>query len=88
MGRSTTPTFRCEMKISSGHCTPMGWDTKHAGRPSDATLKAHVEHFEASTKPGGVNDHIGATVVWSAKIIRQSTGETVATYQGPMFAVV
>jgi hypothetical protein len=88
MGRSTTPTFRCEMKISPGATTPTGWDTKHAGRPSDATLKAHVELFEASCLPGGVNAHIGRTVVWSAKIIHQRSGETVATYQGPMFAVV
>jgi len=88
MGRSTTPTFRCEMNISRGSMTPLAWDTKHAGRPSDATLKAFVEHFEASTRQGGVNAHLGPTVVWSAKVIRQSTGDTVASYQGPLFAVV
>ena len=76
------------MTISRGYTTPTGWDTKHAGRPSDATLKAHVERFEASCQPGGVNSHIGPLVVWSAKIIRQSTGEVIATYKGPLFAVV
>ncbi len=69
------------MTISRGACTPAGWDTKHAGRPSDVTLKNYVEKFEASCRPGGCNAHLGPTVVWSAKVIRQSTDEVVATYK-------
>ena len=76
------------MTASCGLCTPSAWDTKHAGRPSDSTLKAWVEHFEASTKTGGCNAHLGATVVWSAKVVRQATGETVATYKQPAPFVV
>jgi hypothetical protein len=82
---STTPTFRVEMKATGGAYTPAAWPTKHLGRPSDSTLAAYVESFEASTREGGVNAHLGAVTVWSAKVIRQSNSQVVASYTGPAF---
>lgn len=80
MGRSVTPTFRVELHVLGSVYTPQAWPTKHAGRPSDATLKAYVEEFEASTRSGGVNAHLGEEFVMDAKVVRQSNGEVVATY--------
>lgn len=85
---SITPTFRVELRVIGSHWTPAAWPTKHAGRPSDATLAAYVASLEASTRPGGVNAHLGETVVRTAKVVRQSTGDVVATYEAPLFAAV
>lgn len=86
MGRSITPTFRIEFRevTAAGrpvHWTSAGWDTKHAGRPSAETLAAHVRGMEASTEPGGVNEHLGATTIGYARIVRQSTDEVMAEYR-------
>jgi hypothetical protein len=74
--------------------TAMEWRTRARGqapaygRPTAENLKAYVEHFEASTKEGECNSHLGVTVVFSAFIKDQRTGETLATYRGPSFVVV
>lgn len=85
---STTPAYRIEISATGGSYTPAGWNAKHSGRPTAANLARYVEGLEESTREGGVNAHLGATVVWSAKIIRQATGDTVATYNGPLFAAI
>lgn len=92
MGRSITPTFRLEgtaVGDADGRRFPIlqAWETKYAGRPSDATLAAHVKVAEAATLPGGVNAHLGAERITTARVVRQSTGEVVATFTAPMFAV-
>jgi hypothetical protein len=68
------------MHVLGSHYTPMAWPTKHAGRPSDEALRAYVEGFEASTREGGVNAHLGEEFVLDARVVRQSNGEVVATY--------
>jgi hypothetical protein len=80
MGKSITPTFRVEMKLLGSAPVVCSWPTKHVGRPSDTTLAQYVRDFENSTMPGGVNEHLGAEFVDSAVVIRQATGEVVATY--------
>jgi hypothetical protein len=92
MSSTHTPTFRVELHESSidrpgvrYSPTMTPWPTKHAGRPTDATLAAYVESLEESTLPGGVNDHLGRTVVNRARVIRQATGELVAEYAAPAF---
>jgi hypothetical protein len=75
-----TPTFRIETRLLGSIATPAVWPTKHLGRPSDSTLATWVRDFEASTEPGGVNEHLGAEFVTAARVIRQATGETVASY--------
>ena len=88
MGRSITPTFRLEMTVPGKYITPSGWDTKHAGRPNNETLRKHIDHFETSCKPGGVNAHLGIMVVSSARVVRQSNDEVVAEYKQPAFKVI
>lgn len=90
MGRTTTPTFRVEINdvvLATGNrnVAQMAWDTTRAGRPNDATLAEYVSRYEASTAPGGANDHLGVTVVTTARVIRQSTNEIVAAYTAPAF---
>lgn len=74
--------------------TPSEWRSRKQGqipsygKPTAENLKAYVEHFEASTKEGGCNAHLGLTVVFSAFIKDQRTGAVLATYRGPSFVVV
>lgn len=77
---SHTPTYRVELRLLGSHATPAAWPTKHAGRPTDATLARYVADFEESTRPGGVNEHLGEEFVIGAEVVRQATGETVATF--------
>lgn len=88
MGYSTTPTFAVHFAIPGQRWTPAAWNTKRDGRPSEATLARYIEALEASTAPGGCNAHLGKVTVTSARVVRQSTGETVATYEAPAFDVV
>lgn len=81
MGRSVPVRFTVEMTLSKGHATPCVWPTKYAGRPSDKTLKAYIETFEESCRPGGCNEHLGPTTVMAAKVIDHFNGNEVrATY--------
>lgn len=88
MGYTTTPTYRVEFTVAGSYWTPSGWNVKRDGRPSEKALAAYVRTLEASTKPGGCNEHLGQTVIRSASIVRQSNGMTVATYDAPVFEVV
>jgi hypothetical protein len=82
MGQSRTPTFRVEY-VSRGAHYPAAWPTKDAGRPSDATLKAYIEHLFASCAPGGCNDQIPnmPQEIVEARVIRQSTDKVVAEWK-------
>lgn len=86
MGRSITWKYRIEMQATGGYYTPARWDTKHAGRPTDLTLARHIELFEASTREGGCNAHLGAVTVTSAEVIRQADATVVAAYTRPALA--
>jgi hypothetical protein len=74
--------------------TPAEWRTRKQGqapgygKATPENLQAYVKHFEASTKEGGCNAHLGLTVVFSAFIKDQRTGAVLATYRGPSFVVV
>ena len=87
MSSSRTPAHRVEFTATGGYYTPQAWPAKYIGRPSDTTLARWVEDFEAATREGGVNAFLGETAVWSAQVVHQSTGDVVATYRGPAFAV-
>lgn len=77
---STTSKYRVEIRVPGVRWTPASWPTRHAGRASDANLLKYVRETELSTRSGGCNAHLGETVIQSAKIVNQSTGETVASY--------
>lgn len=85
MGKSITPTYRIEMKVSRGVVTPAAWPTKHLGRPTEDTLRQYVQVWEDSTKDGGCNSHLGFTFIREAKVYRQGTGECVAVYRLPQY---
>jgi hypothetical protein len=71
--------------------TPSEWRSRKQGqipgygRPTAENLQAYIKHFEASTKADGCNSHLGLSVVFSAFIRDQRTGEILATYRGPSF---
>lgn len=88
MSRVVTPAYRIEFRVAGAHWTPSAWNGKRDGRPTDAKLADHVAALEASTRPGGVNEHLGETVVFSARVVRQSNDEVVASYAGPMFVAL
>jgi hypothetical protein len=67
--RDYTFRYSVEMKIANGYMTPAGWATRSrvgatvpaylAGKPSAAKLARYVADYNASLKPGGVNEHLG-----------------------------
>lgn len=83
MGRILTPKFAVHYTVDNGFWTPAAWPTRHAGRATDANLIKHVAVVEASTQPGGCNEHLGATKILSARIVNQrgSTCMVVARYE-------
>lgn len=94
MGRSVKVRFVVRMSQSplpgatTSYTEPTAWPTKYAGRPSDANLAAYIAKYEESTRPGGVNAHLGSRVVFKAEVVDQETGAVRATYRGPAFAAV
>lgn len=81
MGRITTPPYRLEFTaVDRGAWTPGAWRSESNGRPTAANLAAYVRETERSTMAGGCNAHLGATRILAARIVRQSTGDVVATY--------
>lgn len=89
MGKSVMVRYRIEI-VCSGTVTytPMEWRTKTTrlygsgfGKPTTKNIATWVGNFESSHLPNGVNSHLGPVTILSAKIIDQSTGEIVATWQ-------
>lgn len=87
MGRIVTPKYRLEMQLVGFLNTSSVWDVtsrgmiKGKGKPTADNLRKEVEAFEASTRPGGVNAHLGPIKVSRAEIIHQKSGATVAQYE-------
>lgn len=78
MGRSRNVTFTVTYKVAQPFAlTPSEWKTKVQGRPSIENLKKDVAHFEASTLPGGCNEHLGPLKVTRAYITRCSINEII-----------
>lgn len=93
MARDPAPTtYVVELNTPGYRYTPASWNCRQYGRPTAANLAAHVKGFEDSTRPGGVNAHLGFTSVSSARIRRnQYAGDVVAEYTAParpLFTVV
>lgn len=98
MPRDTTPAYVVDVITPGRRWTPYEWRVRRRGQvpgygqPTGANLARHVRSFEDSTKPGGVNAHLGVTRVTRAVIRRNYPGaDPVAIYTAPpapMFAVV
>lgn len=94
MGRDITFTYRVEVKESTGNAvvTPMGW-RKEYGKPTQDNLTKWVESYNNALKPDGVNAHVSKAlghmpILSHAKIVRQSTGDTICEWNAPVFMVV
>jgi hypothetical protein len=81
MGRTTTPTYRIEITEANGRVGINAWRREY-GKPTTAAIAAYVDAFAQSCLPGGINSHIAhlALPAITARIVRQATGEVVATW--------
>ena len=87
MGRTTTPTFRVEIDGRR-----MAWNHKDSGRATDANLERFVIVYAKSHEADGVNEHISLSLghvpyPTTARIVRQATGATVASWTAGAFQV-
>jgi len=90
MGRSTTPTYRVELRVHGAQQTPQAWHVrgqygaKGYGKPTLPNLHEWVVGLEMSCLPGGVNAQVyegfGYCPILSATIIRQRDGEVMAEW--------
>jgi hypothetical protein len=98
MGRSITPTFRVEYHDNPFTAVELhvrdsfAWKASY-GRPTAANLEKWRTAMNKSYAAGGVNEHISNMLgyvvnISAARIVRQATGEVVATYSAPMFEAV
>lgn len=84
MGRVVTPRYAVHYTVAGGSVglTPAGWNSKFEGKPNSANLAKHVEGYNRSFLPGGVNDHCGPLVIVAARLVRNEPGgETIAEYR-------
>jgi hypothetical protein len=86
MGKSNTPTFRVEytsMTLVTGrkHANVVSWDVQQDGPANEQSLRGFVRSMEQSTREGGVNAHLGAELIVAARLVRQSSGQTVARFK-------
>lgn len=88
MGHTKTFKYRLEFTDGTGRHIH-SW----SGHATERLLKSWIEAYEASLQIGGANEHISMRLgfvpfVNSAKIVNQETGQSVVTWQAPMFRVV
>ena len=94
MGKVYTPTFRAEVRDNTSQAWfHSAWNVKDHGRPTDKNAERYRRSLNESLKIGGVNEHIskaaGFLVHTSAvRVIRQATGQVVASAKAPLFEVV
>jgi len=82
MGRIVTPKYAVRIEVAGPFLmTPAAWRREY-GRPNALSLAKYVENFEASTREGGANEHLGPTTVTRAAIKRNVLGGAIlATYE-------
>lgn len=90
MGRSITPPYRVEIEYTDGRNSRTTWNLRSNnarvpadGKPTATNLARYVESFHASTAPDGANKHLAGLKIETARIVRQATGETMATWHAP-----
>ena len=90
MGRSYTPVYRLEFyegRSEKGYRV-QAWK----GKATTQALEQWVFSYSKSLELGGVNQHISLSLghipyPYSARIVRQATGEVVTTWKAGMFQV-
>ncbi len=93
MGRSTTPTFRAEVKCTNWNFSMFSWDCKIYGRPTQENVDRYRDKMNKSFQPGGSNYHVSKNRgmvphISEVNVIRQAGGAIVATSKAPSFEVV
>ena len=89
MSRDRAIRYVCHVVIDQpGRAwTPSEWRTRRQGqipadgKPTTENLQKHCLHYEASTQPGGCNQHLGPTKILSARIVDQNDMSVVAEYR-------
>ena len=84
----STPTYVIEIVTATWGTGRMAWDVrgrngcKGCGAPNAKNLGRYVEAFEASTRAGGANEHLGeAEVVWAAVSRNYGGSPAIAEYR-------
>ncbi len=90
MGKSYTPTYRLEFHDGTSEKGYMVQAWK--GKATIQALEQWIYSYAKSLELGGVNQHISISLghipyPYSARIVRQATGEVVATWKAGMFQV-
>jgi hypothetical protein len=63
------------------------WRVNQYGSPTPQNIREYVERYNASLEPDGVNSHLGReSAIYGAKIVDQTTGETVAVWSNRAIA--
>ena len=89
MSRDVTSRYAVQVIVPGYRYSPACWNCRRDGRPTAANLARYVESFEASTRAGGCNAHLGETRVREACVrVNEYAGTVVATYRAPLFALV
>ena len=84
MGRTVTTKYQVTLYAPGMSGMPYCWNVKRDGMPTGDNLRKHVEGFEASTREGGVNAHLGEVRVPRAAIrLNDGSRQLVAEYEAP-----
>jgi hypothetical protein len=89
MGTSRKCKLIVTFVTDKGYWTPAEWVSGKRfnypgyGKPTAENLAKYVAVSEAATHKGGCNERVGATTILKAEIVRQSTGEILASYSAP-----
>lgn len=63
------------------------WRVNQYGSPTPQNIREYVGKYNASLEPDGVNSHLGReSAIYGAKIVDQTTGETVAEWSNRAIA--
>lgn len=91
MGHDAKPTkYQIQLEVAGAAIMPMSWNCRRDGRPTADNLTRYVKGWEASTLPGGVNDHLGIETVIRARVMLNDGSRTVkCSYErAPMTGVM
>jgi hypothetical protein len=98
--KNTTPKYRLEFnpipkpdRKSFYGFSPMAWEVKSKGKPTEANIEKYVRAFVDSQKIGGCNEHLSRSAGFiqvpnRARIIRQADNQVVAEWRAPMFMAI
>lgn len=87
MGKTRTPKYRIEMRMSEGWSMVCEYNKK----PNYSSLKAYIDEFHESMNKGNCNEHLREKTILmvnNAKVIEQKTDKVLCEYIAPLFYVI